>query len=309
MAQRPVRVIIGSVILSLQSCWLLLLSALSGVLLVSKQALGGNELVGFAMILGVALLTAAAAIGLFRLKNWARVLTIAMSGFGLFMGVLMFVMTLAMIVIGRSGSTGKGAMSTGALAFVLLVYVVWLLLSLWWLQMLNAPLIKQAFSPGAAELHGGSRKGRPLSITAIAVLLMCGPLGFIQLWQIPGSLSWVFGWHVPVAVFRSVMVVTMVIGLCLGIGLWRLRPWARTGTIAFLIYVMLNVLLSFRMPTPTGADLQAFSAAEMKPEALAHLEASMPTLQRVMLIAVFLWFCVQLWFLVTRRHSFEHPGK
>jgi hypothetical protein len=294
MAKRSIGVTIGSAILAFQA---VVFFALLLLMLTYRPLSGGGafetaETVNASVLYGLCfLLTVVAEIGLSRLQPWARVLVFIMSGFGLFMGGI--VVLLSLFLLTRSGV---------AAIFVGGVGASWVALSLWWFYLLNKPSVKQQFGSGGSGATIASRSSRPLSITIIAIMLFTTPLALFQLWNIPPSLSWMLGFQVPLWLFRTITLVLLPMSVAIGIGLWRLRPWARQVAIVYFVYGLLNGLLSFRVPLPSAAEL--YKSPLLHPDQVASMDTLMPLMRTAILIVAVISFLLQILFLVIRRKSF-----
>lgn len=237
----------------------------------------------------LALLMGTAAFGVFKLRSWARILVLVMATYGLFMSGLGLVSTLW---VGRG--TGRPLFPVIAAAF----WLLWIALSLWWFSILNKPSVKRQFE-GAMD-----HTGRPLSMTIIALLLIAAPilmlisLGFGRGSPIQFSyFSRVMGVKVPPAVWLSFSFLSNCIGAGLGVGIWKLRSWARQAAICYLGITFLNMLLLAATTRLPGAPPSGINAAEWQMTAkimpLGIIVSS--TVTTVLL----------MWFLVAKHRSFS----
>jgi hypothetical protein len=205
-------------------------------------------------------------IGLWRLKNWARIsiivfsiLLILMSGFA----------ALASLIIPIPVSPTKGIEPTTVIAVKVLMGLFWstlLALGIWWLVFFNRSKVKAQFvqfaiaPPNESTLQtaysaqsvpvgaaGPPKAKRPLSITIIAWLLLVG------CFFIPFTLLM----HTPVILFTKVLtgrsatlffLVFAVAQLFIGIGLLRLRSEARMAAILLFGFGLLNSAVFYLTP-------------------------------------------------------------
>jgi hypothetical protein len=197
-------------------------------------------------------------IGLFRLKNWARISTIVfsvllilMGGFGLLASLLMpnpsapnYPIASSVMVIQR--------------IFMAVFYLVHLGIGIWWLVFFTRPKVAQQFRRAPlTETVGASLpmtqpmevlaapatlvnvRRRPVSITVIAWFMLAGcafmPLGFVL--HTPALLftKIVTGWSAAL-----VYLIYIAVSLYIGIGLLRLKPAARLAGIGYYIFGVVN---------------------------------------------------------------------
>ncbi len=306
MAKRSIGVTIGGVILGLQSVFFFLLTLFLATYHSHSEktprSLGVSGIYGMLF-----LLTATAAIGVVRLRPWARLLTLIMSGFGVFMSGIMVLSFLAFSHL-RSGSQTAGGDVARTLTPAIVIGLLWMALSLWWCYVLNRRSVKQQFGQGTREGPASLRTGRPLSVAVIAILFMITPMALPQLWQLSASWSWILGVHVPRWLFCSVTVFLTAVSVCVGIGLWRLKPWARTAGIVYTVYEIISALLSSRTPFPTTARLPQSSS--LNPERLKQMDAVVTqALIPIILTVIVIFLAIQLWVLMTRRESFHRSAE
>ncbi|MFZ0419265.1 MAG: hypothetical protein WAM04_14295 [Candidatus Sulfotelmatobacter sp.] len=271
----------------------------------------------------------ATAIGLWRLKNWARISIIVFSVLLSFMGA---VTGLVMLVI-RFPSAPTASPDPAAMATVRIVMGgFWLTLmgiGIWWLVFFTRAKVAEQFArPSLASSGAGSPQGaqptegripeqsgvrkttRPLSITIIAWLLLFGCV----------FMPWALVFRIPAVVFTSlvagraaflVYVCFIVAQLCIGVGLLRLKPAARIGAIAYFVFGFANAAVFYFAPGG-HARLAALVASEQsifpwtrqfQDQAQYQFDLT-PSLILGSLVGLVL-IAVQLYFLITRKRAFE----
>ncbi|MFZ0463717.1 MAG: hypothetical protein WBD23_13970 [Candidatus Acidiferrales bacterium] len=272
----------------------------------------------------------AAGIGILRLRRWAWVSMLAISV--LLIGVALFPLHSALKLI--RATTGIPTVSAGG--FVAFQYVslaveslVPLALGLWWFLLFTRKSVRAQFAPGAflsTEMQPagspavfipppeGAPPRRPASITVIAIFLLLGVAAFPILFFYP--VQWrivaVFG---VVVTGRAVLVLSGIYAaasLALGVGLLRLKRWARVGTIVYAVANMVNMIASIRaqrrvldmfqramgMPKLPGADAQMFQRS---------MHAGMVLGSVIGIVSGVGFTFVAIYFLVTRRAAFYAP--
>jgi hypothetical protein len=209
----------------------------------------------------------ATSIGLFRLKNWARisilvfsVLLILMSGFGV----------LTSLLFAFYPPPANQAIDPSIFAGIRIVLTVFwsalLVVGIWWLVFFNRAKVKQQFVPVQPAFAAGppvetaysipvapvvavapSAAGCPLSLTILAWLMLSGSL------FIPLSL-WL---HAPTVLFTKIItgwpatacfLAYTALHLYVGIGLLRLKPVARTVGVAYYGFVFVNMAVFYLAP-------------------------------------------------------------
>lgn len=233
-------------------------------------------------------------------------------------------------------STPSNAVHSSLMANVrILMGVFWLTLmgiGIWWLVFFNRPKVKQQFVQFSQVIGGDSTPQiaypvqsaplnttaagvaeRPLSITILAWLLLVGSL-FIPLnlvLRLPAILftRLVTGW--PAILFY---VIYAAVQLCIGVGLLRLRPAARTAAISYFTFGLVNAAVFYFAP---GGHSRALALMEnqrsmfpwMRPfvnQPELHFD---PTpLLVVGAIAGLVLCTVPLYFLITRKLAFERSA-
>ena len=261
---------------------------------------------GVATLLGWALCSAvgvATAVGLFRLKRWAR---ISLLIFASFLSYLGSVITISLLLFSLPPSSGTSPEMMAGIRVGMLAFFTLPMLAFggWWLYLFNRPSIRAQFP----QPMGGSR--RPASITVIALLLLVGAVGTLLL---P-----VF--HVPIPVFGVMLsgwaaalitVLQGLLALVLGIGLLRLNESARKVAIGYLVYGILNILLFALLP---GLDARVSASLEILPSEMRASGAGIQPGQMVFwMMQSVLLMAIQLWLLIRGKPAFAtvysaHPG-
>jgi hypothetical protein len=197
-------------------------------------------------------------IGLFRLKNWARISTIVFSVLLILMGG--FGLLMSLIMPGLSAPNYPTASPVMVIQRIFMVGFNLMLLGngIWWLAFFTRPKVVRQFRPvPLTETAGASLpmtqptqvpatpatlvnvRRRPVSIAVIAWFILAG-CAFIPL---------CFVLHLPAVLFTKIMtgwpatlvyLIYMALSLCIGIGLLRLKPAARLAGIGYYIFGVLN---------------------------------------------------------------------
>ena len=145
MTRRSIGVTVGGIVLVLQVVsFLLLLFFLPKIL----PTISGEE---GAIVLSACrstlrfncLLVGIAAIGIFGLRNWSRLLVLFMAWFGLALNIVI------VAIVFWTGLTTEPEWFAKSISRLFLISFPWLLLSLWWLYLLNKSSVKRQFRQSA----------------------------------------------------------------------------------------------------------------------------------------------------------------
>jgi hypothetical protein len=219
------------------------------------------------------------------------------------------------------------------MAVLIVIYSLLVTLAVWWLYYFNTRRVKDQFHPPEFPLAPPlppplvvaplpdtqeARPKRPISITVIAVIMLATaaflPFSFILLrfmnFSMPVMGFWIEGW--PVA---ATMLVYLAVQVTAGVGLLKLKPWARTVAIGFFSFGIVNSAVSFARPGSLSHMQRMVSDMMTKfkpPDDLpVNLRANFPDLTH--LVSSSMWFgllsgiilaAVQLWFLFAEKKAF-----
>ena len=273
-----------------------------GVLVQRNTVPQGVGLVATALV-GVLVMTLSAlwgiatGIGLLMLKGWARI------------SIIVFASLLALSVCGAPmmlmipfpPTPGADASVMTGIRIGMAVFYLFLgAIGIWWLVLFTRPSVKVQFSGGAPVAREG---GRPLSVSVIAWLLILGATSMpvCLLMRVPTILLGFLltGWA-AVLTYVSLLIVL----LCLGIGLLRLRPLARTLAIYYSVFGIINMALFYLRPgyeARMAAIMQASSKFFPSPQP----PIVFPWLAIFVMTTAFMG--AQIYFLVTRKRAFDPP--
>jgi len=255
-----------------------------------------------AVFLGIGAWTIASAIGLLRLKNWARISILVLGGllagfafFGLLGAVMMTVMPIP-------APPGK-EVPHGFMAVVGAIMAAWCLIQMavgiWWLVLLNRKAVKEQFlGEGVTPPVGG----RPVSIAVIAWLMTISGVLTIPFYLATHYPAMLFGMVIHGWPGKAFYVFFSLASVAIGIGLLRLKPLSHTLAVWFYVFGLVNLAANLLVPG-AHARFEAVLQEALRPE-----QAWMATSARS-----FLWFgfvcgavaiALPLWFLVTRKQAY-----
>ena len=180
------------------------------------------------------------AIALFYRQAWAR---ISMLVFALLLTLMCLVGMLAILLLQLPPPPGT---STAMMAYIRWVtaafYAVPAVIGVWWLVLFNRPHSKEYFAAGEA-----GETAKPLSISIIAwLLLLSGALvAVFALFRLPAML---FGLLIVGWAAVPLYIALAAVQVYLGLGLLKLREFARIGTIAYFCLGPLSSIVSLLGP-------------------------------------------------------------
>jgi hypothetical protein len=249
----------------------------------------------------------AAAIGLLRLKNWARISFVVFAGILCFScivvvsGALMAMLFMPQIV------PPDPNVPEGILTAVFVFYLVFGLLvgalSVWWLIYFTRRHVKEQFM---SPIEAATPPRGPISVTIIAWLLAVG--GGLSVLYIPFTFPTIlFGIVFHGWMARLVLLIFGGVGLLAGVGILRWRPQAHSIAVGIYIVGLVNAISFYVIP---GAFARMNEALlEMMPQPQARQVLPSDVVFRYGMLMGVLGASVCLWFLITRRKAFLEACK
>jgi hypothetical protein len=297
--KRSIGVTLSAVVTIFGSVLMVLLAAL---LLVGYVVSRGDDpdmppypRVAALVIAGVMLAFAAwgitTAVGLLRLRRWARVCILVASAF---MVITFGIGAVLMAFVPLPSSPGDPpGLKTGFRIGIVCFYGVLALIGGWWLYLFNrAPVVAQ-FAPGPPP-------SRPLSVLVIAWHLLFGSVAcFVCTWlPFPATL---FSFTITGWTAKAVYLLLGLSQLWLGAGLLQLRPLSRILTIGFSIFAALNCLSLVLLP---GAAARLTKGVADLPASMHEWPLAIPLPLVPVGLTMALLCSVPIWFLVRNRSAF-----
>ena len=235
----------------------------------------------------------ATGVGLFRLKNWARISQII---FSVLLALVALVSAPVILMLPAPPNVPVGFSTV--LRVIAGVYAALGLLGVGWIFYFMRPKVKAAFA--GAVVVGSDR---PLSISIIAWwLLITGfftlPFAFLHSPII--LLGWIVrGWTATACMIGFGLLYTIV-----GFQLLKLNETARLTAIGVQVFFAVNGVLMAVLP---GA--QQLFTEQMRSSPFTPVNSSMmrsfPTIIFLFMAPV---LAVPVWFLVTRKKAFQQPS-
>jgi hypothetical protein len=241
------------------------------------------------------------AVGLFRLRGWARWSAIVFSGL-----LAMFCDSSALMIAIIQFPTSQG-ISPGLMAGIKVVaacfYAVLALLGAFWLYYFHTAGVRAQFGAGTE-----GPRGRPLSLWIIGFFLIMS--GLFCLGAVFFSFpAMVFGLLLRGWTARLLFLVFAASQCWLGVELLRLRPLSRVLAIGFFACCVASTLLSVLRPGfPERVRAMMDAMSPGWPRATDSQSAALSSVHPMMLMGA-LVSVVPIWFLVARRGTFaKRPG-
>jgi hypothetical protein len=233
------------------------------------------------------------AIGLFRLRNWARISTVVFSVFLAFGGL---VTAPVMLFVPPPPSAGQDFRAV--MWVIAAVYGALGLLGSFWLYYFNRRATRQLFS-GTAP----AESGRPLSISIIGwwmlITGLIAPVG--GLLRMPATIFlWILtGWA---AVALDLLCGSL--SAYIGYGLLRMKPLARVAAICWFGFAAVNSAVFYLVPGREARFAKLISGFSFGPQPPSPVHFPVLLILPLTLIMV----GIPLWLLIAGKPSFEHPG-
>ncbi len=229
--------------------------------------------------------------GLFRLKGWARISTLACGGVLVFIGAAAEEELLFLPIRAQTG------VSANVYHFIASFFLLLFAVGVWWCCLFNTDSIQKAFRRTDPR---ADRSPRPVSISLIGwFLILSGCLTFVL--ALMGQPATLFSLMLSgKSAFLFCLVVSLV-ELYLGIGLLKLRALSRTISVYFFAFGLVNSAFFFLHPAQSALAAVGISSIPLilRPSNSAH-----SFLFWVAVIIAAVGAFVPVWFLVTRKSSF-----
>jgi hypothetical protein len=258
-------------------------------------------------------------VGLFRLRNWARVSTIVFSALLILVSGFGGLVSLLMPTLPSPSHPADNAL-LAARYFMGLFSLALMGIGVWWLVFFTRRPVTEQFLPSppagalppmiASAVAEERTFKRPLSISILAWLMLAGCL-----FMLPSMFL-----HSPAVLFtkllsgRTAMLCYggyTALNLWIGVGLLRLRPTARIAGIGYYVFGFTNVSVFYLAP---GAHDRVRALMEAQQSLFAWMpawpnqQAYSFDLKPFLVLGFFggfLGVAVPLYFLITRKSAFE----
>jgi hypothetical protein len=193
------------------------------------------------------------AVGLFRMRLWARYSVLVIGGglavIGMVSMLVMLVM-LVMMAVPMPASTGADAAQVHAMMKIVLgcvvaVYALITAVGVFWLVYFNLKKVRDAFAGALGETV---KSRRPLPISVLAVLLLTGAPCCLLAAFLPFPAA-LFGLMLHGWGKAAVYLAFTALAVAAGVGLWRLEEWGRRLMLALQALALVQNVVYFVCPS------------------------------------------------------------
>jgi hypothetical protein len=190
----------------------------------------------------------AAAINVFRRRNWARILMLVWAGFMTAMSVFGLIGILLIGEVLSRTTPDQGAFLTFFRIFAFILYGIPLAVGIWWLILFTRPRVAAAFQNSAAaplpisldpsgfpapqfELATPAPKKHsvPLPIAVIAALDLSGAVSMMLIVFVPLPFQmpfFLFGMQIPQVPYKAFLAALGISHVAFVVGIFKLRRWS-----------------------------------------------------------------------------------
>jgi hypothetical protein len=193
----------------------------------------------------------ATGIGLFFLKNWARISILVWGGLSIFFGAFGVAIAAFLPMPVQPETPGVNALAFRVFLFGF--YALPLGVGLWWAILFTRRAVKEQFSraaaPATVELPMAQKPRCPIPVAVIAWFYISTAANTVILPFLPYRFPAIFfGREIPGTWGLVLLVALCVAFVIAGIGLLKLRAWSYTFTISLQLLLLLSGTVSVLSP-------------------------------------------------------------
>jgi hypothetical protein len=242
---------------------------------------------------------AVSAIGLLRLRNWARIcfavfggILCLLSGFGL-LGSLAAMWFLPQTL--PAGNNVPPGLITGMFVAFGAIALLCVALGIWWIIYFNRQKVTAHFLD---EDAASAPRQFPLSITIIAWILISGGLfGLLGLLFMASPFLFL-GFIIHGLAARLLYLLFVVLSVASGVGMLRRRVEAHALAVGYFAFALLNLFFYILTPSSFVRFMQEMPGGQNLPADTMHAFFLMGNVFGLLSTSLVLWF------LITRRQRF-----
>jgi uncharacterized membrane protein (DUF2068 family) len=253
------------------------------------------------------------AVGLIRMRRWARYSILVIGGLLAFFGFIQLLATLLMTLVplpvpvnvDASQAQTVHAITRIMFGVIAVLHGIVCAVGVSWLVYFNMKKVRDAFA-GASGIAMESR--RPILISVLAVLNLMGA-GFCLIGiflPIPGAfLGWIlYGWG-KMALYLVFAALTALVG----VGLWRMKEWGRLLALGMQAFGMVYVTVFLVRPS-----LMLRYSAEINKIMIVPTQPPLPARFQTMMYSASFGISILLYIaivaiLIYYRKAFECPAE
>lgn len=270
--KRPSGVIVSAIVLVVGSLFQLLfaaLTSLSGILL--QNQIGSGAMAGapgaapmppwmpifmYAMVAFLVALAAwgiVTAVGLFRMRRWARYSILVIGGGSALLGLCSMLSMLFLVLIPLPVAPGVDPSQAQSVQTMMrvgigmgaFVYAILCAVGVTWLVYFNLKRVRAAFADGTDEI---APSRRPFLISVLAVMNLIGVatsvlMAFLPL---PGV---IFGWMLHGWEKAAYYLVFAAVEAAVGVGLWQMKKWGYQLTLGLMGFGLIQSVVYLVRPS------------------------------------------------------------
>jgi hypothetical protein len=205
-----------------------------------------------AFIMGVSIFGIATGIGLFFLKNWARISILIWGGLSVFFGVVGIPFAFLMPLSEPPGTAQlpPGTMQMMRVMF-LFIYGLPLAVGTWWLILFNRKTVKAQFAgtppPSGLGLPQKPRCPMPITVLAWFYVALILNLLFLPFFSAHAPV-FLFGMRLPDRIGLGMLLLSTLAFTACGIGLLKLKPWSYSLAIGLQVFWITSSFVSLLRP-------------------------------------------------------------
>jgi hypothetical protein len=246
------------------------------------------------IMLGLAGWGVSTGVGILRLRSWARISILVMSGLAVVMSFFTMLMTFMLVPM----ISENEKMPPGAIIFVeifeVIIFGIPLAVAVWWLILFmrkgtraqfeaasRTTMAHRLVAGGATVVEAAAATASPVSKIPVSILV----IAVYFLATAPGQLftfAMPFMRHMPMMIFGKIMqpgsmwaymLTVAVLHLALGIGLLCRKWWAYFGTCGYCVFLFANAAATLLRRFPMDRFLVMMQQAD---PALARMNVTLP---------------------------------
>ncbi|MGP8173962.1 MAG: hypothetical protein ACLP7O_05375 [Terracidiphilus sp.] len=250
------------------------------------------------------------AVGLFRLRRWARYSMLVIGGLVALFSLVILLVTLLMMLVplpvpaNLDASQAHTAQAMTKVIFGVMAFVHGIICAVGvsWLVYFNRQKVRDAFTgkPGTVV-----ESRRPILISVIAVLNMIGA-GFCPMFVFIPLPAFIFGWLLDGWGKVALYFVFAALTASVGVGLWQLKEWGRLLALGMQAFGLVNTAVYILRPA-----LMLRYSAEIQ-QRMTPMQPQMPERFQTMIYSASFGFGVLLCIaiaaiLIYYRKAFQRP--
>ena len=199
----------------------------------------------------------ATGIGLFYLRQWARISILIWGGMSVFVGLLGISIVFLMSLSPTPPALDLSPEGIQAVRWILLiVYGMPLPIGIWWLVLFNRQTVKTQFGGPtvAVAVDLPQKPACPLAISVLAWFYITSILNLLFLPFLPFRVPiFVFGRVLLGSVGSTVLILSCLAFFLAGIGLLKLKPWSYSLTLGLQLFWLASTVVTVLSPNYNSA--------------------------------------------------------